>query len=400
MTSGKAARVGPGPSPRQLLAEASQSVRNLTQRALLTMLGIAIGSAAIVALLSLGQGAAEESLRSFESLGSNIGIASVSASITHPAPLDFDAAQARHVVGIVDVAPLALLATKVQAQGKASDATVLGTQESIARIFNLRPIKGRFISDLDSRSTYAVIGSDVATALGIDGTGDGHVIQINNYLFTVVGILAPQLPNPLLPTSVNQSVIVPLASMSRLQGAPEVSGMIFSSGSAADIVATASHFKEYLLSRFPSRTIEIQLPMQLLDGMRGQARNFSYLLAALGGISLLVSGIGIMNVMLMSIAERRKEIGIRLSVGARERDIRNLFFLEAVGLSIGGALAGVLLGLVTTYAYSAVVGWRFSVPMNALVAGLLSPVLVGIGFGLFPAIKAAKLQPLQILRDE
>lgn len=134
--------------------------------------------------------------------------------------------------------------------------------------------------------------------------------------------------------------------------------------------------------------------------MRGQARNFSYLLAALGAISLLVSGIGVMNVMLMSVAERRKEIGIRLSVGARERDIRNLFFLEAVGLSLGGALAGLVLGAAITFTYSITVGWRFSLPPHALIIGLCSPVLVGIGFGLFPAVKAAKLQPLQILRDE
>lgn len=400
MTSGKAARIAPGPTPLQLLAEASQSARKLTQRALLTMLGIAIGSAAIVTLLSLGQGAAEASLRAFESLGSNIGIVNLQASAEHPAPLSFDAAQAGQVAGIVEVAPLALLATQIQAQGKPSDTTILGTQESIGRIFGWRPVKGRFISDLDRRATYAVIGSDVAIALGMTDVGEGHVVQINHYLYTVIGILPPQLPNPLLPTSVNQSVIIPLASMSRLQGAPEVSSVIFRSRSADDIVATAWRFKQYLTNRFPSRTVDMQLPMQLLDGMRGQARNFSYLLAALGAISLLVSGIGIMNVMLMSVAERRKEIGIRLSVGARQRDIRNLFFLEAVGLSVGGALAGLVLGIAISFVYSAVAGWRFSLPFNALLAGLGSPILTGIGFGLFPAIKAAKLQPLQILRDE
>lgn len=400
MTGIDASRVGAGPTLRHLLTEASHGVRNLTPRALLTMLGIAIGSAAIIALLSLGEGAAESSLRSFESLGSNIGIVNVQAAGQDRTPLNFDAEQAGQISGVVDVAPLALLATQIPAQGKPADITVIGTHESIGRIFGWMPTKGRFISELDNRATYAVIGSDVALALGLTDVGDGHVVRINNYLFTVIGILPPQLPNPLLPTAVNLSIIVPLDAMRRFETAPEVSSVIFRSRSADDIVTTAGRFKDYLSSRYPSRTMDMQLPVQLLDGMRGQARNFSYLLAALGAISLLVSGIGIMNVMLMSVAERRKEIGIRLSVGARERDIRNLFFLEAVGLSIGGALAGLVLGVAITLAYSIAVGWRFSLPPHAVIMGLGSPILVGIGFGLFPAVKAAKLQPLQILRDE
>ncbi|MBE3028012.1 ABC transporter permease [Janthinobacterium sp. GW458P] len=400
MTSSKAARIRPGPSPRQLISEATRNIRSLTQRAMLSMLGIAIGSASIVALLSLSQGAAEDSLRAFESLGSNIGIASLQETASTPTPLHFDATQARRVAGIVEVAPLALLSATVQSKGMHIDTTVLGTQESIARIFEWVPIKGRFISDLDGRATYAIIGNDIATKLGIGGTGGTHVIQIDHYLFSIIGVLPAQLPNPLLPVSVNQSVIIPLASMRRLQGAPDISSIIFRSTGSANIMATADRLKEYLLARYPSRTVEMQLPMQLLDGMRGQARNFSYLLAALGGISLLVSGIGIMNVMLMSVAERRKEIGVRLSVGARQRDIRNLFVLEAIELSMGGALAGLALGVATTYVYSAMVGWHFWVPANALAAGVISPILTGVGFGLFPAIKAAKLQPVQILRDE
>jgi putative ABC transport system permease protein len=400
MTGIDASRVGTGPTLRHLLAEASHGVRHLTPRASLTMLGIAIGSAAIIALLSLGQGAAESSLRSFESLGANIGIVNLQASAQDRTPLHFDAEQAGKVAGVTDVAPLALLATQIPARGKPADVTVVGTHESIGRIFGWRPVKGRFISELDRRATYAVIGSDVALALGMTDVGDGHLVRINHYLFTVIGILPPQLPNPLLPTPVNLSIIVPLASMRRFEGAPDVSSVIFRSRGADDIVTTAGRLKDYLSTRFPSRTIDMQLPIQLLDGMRGQARNFSYLLAALGAISLLVSGIGVMNVMLMSVAERRKEIGIRLSVGARERDIRNLFFLEAVGLSLGGALAGLVLGAAITFTYSITVGWRFSLPPHALIIGLCSPVLVGIGFGLFPAVKAAKLQPLQILRDE
>ena len=400
MTQGKAVRAGLGPTPRQLLIEATQGIRGLTQRALLSMLGTAIGSASIVALLSLGQGAAESSLRSFKALGSNIGIANLQSTVASPLPMQFDAVQAKSAVGLVEVAPMSLTSTKVRVRGKSADTSIIGLVESVSKIFHWPMAKGRFISDLDRRASYAVIGSEMAMTLGINAVGDGQVIEINNYLFTVIGILAPQTSNPLLPVSVNQSIIIPLAAMSRVEGMPDVSSLIFSSHDATDIVATSDRFKDYLATHYPSRTVNMQLPVQLLEGMRGQARNFSYLLAALGGISLLVSGIGIMNVMLMSISERRKEIGIRLSIGARQRDIRNLFFLEAVGLSAGGAIAGLVLGVAVTCAYSSLVGWPFTIPLTALAAGVLAPILTGIGFGLFPAVKAAKLQPLQILRDE
>lgn len=395
-----AARSGIGPSPRQLLRDATQSVRSLSQRAMLSMAGTAIGSAAIVALLTLGQGASNESLRSFEALGSNIGIADVQSVEAHPKPWEFDAAQARQLVGLDDVSQLSLTSTKAQVKDVISDVSLLGAEASIAQIFQWKTVQGRFISDLDRRATYAVIGSDVAKALAINAVGDDQFIQIDRHVFTVVGILASQISNPLLPVSVNGSIIVPLGAMRKLDGAPEVSRLVFSTVDAADIVPTSERFKAYLVSQLPLHSVNMQLPVQLLESMRGQARNFSYLLAALGGISLFVSGIGIMNVMLMSVSERRKEIGIRLSVGARQRDIRNLFFLEAVVLAAIGAAAGLMLGITVAYLYSTIVGWRFVIPLNAFAAGAIAPIITGICFGLFPAIKAARLQPLQILRDE
>lgn len=400
MTGISTARVGAGPTFLQLLSDASRSIRGLSQRSLLTMLGTAIGSASIIALLSLGQGAAEESLRSFEILGSSVAIANLQARPGMSVPLQVNKIDVRSVPGVVAAAPLAVLATPVQSKGKSIDATIVGTSEAIQPIARWALTRGRFISDLDERATFAVIGSDVAVALGLNESGPDSTVQINGYLFTVIGILAPQPPNPLLPVAVNQSVIIPLPAMGRLQGAPTISSVMFTSTSTADISATVKRLEAYFNRNFPMLMVDMQMPTQLVASMRIQARNYAYLLAALGGISLLVSGIGIMNVMLMSIAERRKEIGIRLSVGARQRDIRNLFFLEAVGLSLGGAAAGLALGGLAVYGYTAVAGWRFSIPAQALIAGLSAPIAVGIVFGLFPAIKAASVQPLQTLRDE
>ncbi|MCL6483471.1 MAG: FtsX-like permease family protein, partial [Janthinobacterium lividum] len=126
---------------------------------------------------------------------------------------------------------------------------------------------------------------------------------------------------------------------------------------------------------------------------------FSYLLAGLGGISLLVGGVGVMNVMLMNVSERRREIGVRMALGARPRDIRNLFLLETATLSVAGALLGALLGLIVSYSFTRISGWKFTLVPESLLLGCGSSLLIGLFFGLYPAISAARLQPVQALRD-
>ncbi len=144
----------------------------------------------------------------------------------------------------------------------------------------------------------------------------------------------------------------------------------------------------------------VQVSQQVLDGLKRQTRTFTYLLAGLGIISLLGGGVGVMNVMLMSVAERRREIGVRMALGARQRDIRNLFLIEAVTLTAAGALSGAVLGVAAAYLYARFSGWTFSLAYAALPLGMGSTLLVGLFFGLYPAVSAARLQPVEALRDE
>ena len=148
------------------------------------------------------------------------------------------------------------------------------------------------------------------------------------------------------------SIMVPIDGLRRLHSSPEIGSILARADPAADLAVTAHDLQQYLQDRLGGRPVDVQIPRQLLDGLKHQADTFSYLLAGLGGISLLVGGVGVMNVMLMNVAERRREIGVRLALGARPRDIRALFLLEAGALSIAGALLGALLGLLSAYAFS------------------------------------------------
>lgn len=168
----------------------------------------------------------------------------------------------------------------------------------------------------------------------------------------------------------------------------------------SDLNTAADALKTYLGGLSRDRKAEVLVPQHLLDGLARQANTFAYLLAGLGGISLLVGGVGVMNVMLMNVAERRREIGIRMALGARARDIRNLFLIEAATLSVAGALLGASTGLAAAYTFVRISGWSFSLAPLSLPLGICSALTVGLFFGLHPALAAARLQPVQALRDD
>lgn len=195
------------------------------------------------------------------------------------------------------------------------------------------------------------------------------------------------------------SIMVPIDGLRRLHSSPEVGSILARADPAADLAVTAHDLQQYLQDQLGGRPVDVQIPRQLLDGLKHQADTFSYLLAGLGGISLLVGGVGVMNVMLMNVAERRREIGVRLALGARPRDIRALFLLEAGALSIAGALLGALLGLLSAYAFSRYSGWTFSLAPYSLPLGVGSSLLIGVFFGIHPAVSAARLHPVEALRD-
>lgn len=393
-----------GPSPFQLLTESIHSLRLLGRRSLLALLGIVVGSASIIALLNIGRNAADESIRAFKDLGADTLIVSFPDSPQNkrllPSSLDADALK-EAVPAIAHVAPITIHSARVSLNGQVAEATLIGTSADLAPALGLKIQEGRFLSDFDHRETFVVVGARVARDLGAKGNSlqVGGLLQIENYLFQVIGIAEGLTTSSLIPVAIDESVILPIDGMRRLRPTPEIGSVVGKVLATAELPTTARALRNYLSRWANGREVEVQIPQHLLDGLKRQASTFSYLLAGLGGISLLVGGVGVMNVMLMNVSERRREIGVRMALGARPRDIRNLFLLEAGTLSIIGAVLGGILGLVVAYVFTHVSGWQFSFAPESLLLGCGSSLLIGLFFGLYPAISAARLQPVQALRN-
>ncbi|MBD8186788.1 ABC transporter permease [Pseudomonas viridiflava] len=395
-----------GPSLRQIVLEPLSSLRLLGRRSLLALLGIAVGCASVVALLNIGHNAASEAISAFKGLGSDMLVVSYAAAPgvkTRPAPSALDTRAVTDAVsGILHIAPVMTLSTKVRLSGRTYDASVVGTSSDLLRVLDLKVDQGRFLSDFDRRSTYAVLGAQTARSLGVTSLEKGMDlrIQIEGYLFEVIGVLAERGENPLIPVSVDHAILVPIEGMRRVSGKPEISNIIAKGSHAETLAVDAQALAGFLQTLSPGRDVHIQIPQQLIDGLAQQSRTFSYLLLGLGSISLLGGGVGVMNVMVMSVSERRREIGIRMAVGARPIDIGRLFLLEAVVLSVAGASSGALIGLGAAWGFSMISGWAFSLSLSSLPLGVGSSLVVGLFFGLSPALAAARLELVQALRDD
>ncbi|RMQ44947.1 hypothetical protein ALQ04_01426 [Pseudomonas cichorii] len=395
-----------GPALGQIFMEPLNSLRLLGRRSLLALLGIAVGCASVVALLNIGQNAANEAVSAFKGLGSDMLVVSFAATPgmkMRPAPSSLDSQAVMSAVpGILHLAPVMMLSTRASLDGRTHNVNVVGTSSDLPVVLGVRVAQGRFLSGYDSRSTYAVLGAQVARELGVDNLQEvaGRRIQVDGYLFEIIGILAGHGQNPLIPVSVDEAVFVPIEGMRRISSRPEINNVIARGGSGETLEQDGQALSDFLQTLAPGRDVQVQIPQQLIDGLAQQSRTFSYLLAGLGGISLLVGGVGVMNVMVMNVSERRREIGVRMALGARPVDIGRLFLLEAAVLSIAGASIGACVGLLAAWLFSMLSGWGFTLSLPSLPLGIASSLLVGLFFGLNPALMAARLEPVQALRDD
>lgn len=395
----------PVPSWLQMFAESVDSLRLLGRRSVLALLGIVVGSASIIALLNIGRNAAEEAMRTFKDMGTDTLVVSFpfSAQKKQPLPTTLDTrAIRRELSDISHIAPITQHSARINREGAHADASLVGTTAGLAEIMGLDLQAGRFISGFDQRATFAVVGARVADDLRVRGRSlrVNDVLQIDNYLFQVIGIAASQPPSSLMPIAVDESVLIPLEGMRRLRPSAEIGNVVAKVIPDGDLPVTAQALEALLSQQLGGREVNVQIPQQLLEGLKRQASTFAYLLAGLGGISLLVGGVGVMNVMLMNVAERRREIGVRMALGASQRDIRTLFLLEATTLSVAGALLGAALGVAAAYVFTLFSGWQFSLSLASLPLGIGSSLLIGLFFGLYPAISASRLSPVRALRDE
>ena len=386
----------------EIFREALTNLRAQGRRSALALLGILIGTASIVAMLNIGHIGQLETLKLFRNLG--VDMLQILASPAGAAPAGMDRALLEQLPAREpDVRAVTYLATSrgpVAAGGVQADLGIVAAPPAFAALARLPLAQGRLLGQLDDCALVAVAGDGAAKKLSAPGAQalPGTRIAIGGYVFTLVGILAPTQMETLTPTDYNDAVFVPLACARRaLPGAdPTVALVRLRPGADAD---AAGQRLTALLAN-PASSLQVISARLLVKTMNAQKAVHARMLAAIGGISLLVGGIGVMNVMLMSVMERRREIGLRAAIGATPRDLRAMFVIEAGVLALAGGVAGALLGIAAAWLVARGSGWSFSLALYVLPLGPGVAGAVGLVFGLYPAITASRLDPIEALRAE
>ncbi|NKI74377.1 ABC transporter permease, partial [Dickeya sp. CFBP 2040] len=288
-----------GPSLRQQLSEPLESLRLLGRRAVLALSGIAVGCGAVVALINIGHNAEAQAMAVFRNMGSDLLVATVQVPVgrqmpVYPATLPDMAALPQAVPDIRAASALIITSMASRIGGRSVNTVLAGVNPALSSVLDLQLAQGRFLSAFDAHSTHAVIGAHLVDELAAKGVQvvPGTRVQLGGYLFQVVGILQPRGQNPLLTVSVDDSILVPIEGMSRLIPAPNINTVLMRNRSGETLEQVASQVQSQLQLLLPGQQIEVQIPQQLLAGIAQQSRLFSWLLAGLGGISLIVGGVG------------------------------------------------------------------------------------------------------------
>lgn len=375
-------------------------------RSFLALLGILVGTAAVVALISCGQLATEKALDQFRALGTNLMSVSVfnqnqSSGQRAQIPLSLWRQIPQRIPYVLSVAPYATNYQLTSFRGHKLTGVIIGADDALARIIHAKLARGHFVSFVDSFEHFCVIGDDVARQLREVSQDDpiGKPLRIGQNLYTIIGVLKPWSENGFFNEDINQAIIVPVAGMALVTRDSQINNAILQLKPDSPIDEVTHDIKNWILQNVPKLTVYVRSAKQIIASMESQGRIFTLLLAVIGGISLLVGGIGIMNVMLVSVSERKKEIGIRKAVGASNRDVQGLFLVESVMLSLVGGTLGVLLGLLFTGGVAWFNDWTFRVYLMPPLAGFVVSVLTGVFFGYYPARRAAQLEPIVSLRS-
>ncbi len=398
-----------------LLWMATRAFKANRIRSFLTTLGIVIGVSAVIAMLSVGKGASQKIQEQIASIGSNLIIVLPGSTTaggvrmglgTQPTLSIGDAqAVARECPSVLRVAPIRAGVAQV-VYGNMNWATgVVGTTEDYFEMRDWKVVSGRAFSDEDVRSAskVAVLGQTVVDNLFVGEDPVGKVVRIKGMPFTVIGVLERKGQSP---TGQDQddTIIVPVSSAQRFLFGTTFSGqidrMMVQAIGPQYMEDAQEEVKQAILQRHKQEDFTVRNLTQFLQVQEQSARVMSLLLLSVASVSLIVGGIGIMNIMLVSVAERTKEIGIRMAVGAKVWDIRMQFLLEAVILSTLGGFVGIILGVVSSYLMSKAFSWNILISISDILIAFSFSFFVGILFGFYPAYKASNLNPVDALRYE
>jgi putative ABC transport system permease protein len=392
-------------------------------RSVLTMLGIIIGVAAVIAMIAVGQGATQRVQEQMKGLGSNImlvlpgGVSQAGVRL---------GAQTRQRLTEEDAQAIALEIPEVQVAAPTSrttgqlvwgnsnwGSTIIGVNNDFLEARDWPLQSGRMFdaAELAGSAKVAWVGATVVRELLGDQDAVDQVIRVRGIPITVIGVLSPKGQNS-MGQDQDDVVMIPIGTLrnriwggdatSRLKRVGAISVKV---RDGQDMKEVESSIQDLLRQRFKVQAgaddpFTVRNLTEILQAQEESSRVMTLLLAAVAGISLVIGGIGIMNIMLVSVTERTREIGLRMAVGARGRDILTQFLIEAVTLSLIGGAIGVLLGALATWAVGAFAGWDVSLSWASVVLAVGFSGFVGVFFGFYPAQRAAKMLPIQALRYE
>ncbi len=390
----------------ELLADAVTVLVRRRQRTVLALLGVAVGTAAVVAPVNIGHMARMDLVRQFRGMGIDVLIASPATqpqpghAESRPVPAEAFLRVRDAVPAVTAAAPLAQGSGTVVFRGQTFLASVTGATPHLAALAGLKMADGRFLSPLDEGAAVAVLGHDAAAELAGNGQAPavGDLVRVDDAMMQVVGLLAETPRNTLLPTDLGRSVIVPLGSVKRIRPSAGIDGVLMKMADGADEHVAGRAAEAYFASLGQGAEMRVESARQLIDSMRSQMKTVAGMIAALGGVALVVGGVGVMNVMLMSVLERRQEVGLRMAVGATRRDVTLMFLAEAVVLSGLGALCGLGIGLAACGLYAVIAGMTLAVSVAVLPLALAVALAVGVAAGIYPALAASRLDPVVALR--
>jgi putative ABC transport system permease protein len=410
---------------KKLVSSIKIAFRALTMnklRSVLTMLGIVIGVASVIATVAIGSGASQRIQDQIASIGSNIIIITPGSTSSSGVRLgtgnavtlsQADAAEIpAQCPDVALTAPYVRGAAQVVNGNNNWATTVYGVTPDYLSIRQLSLVAGAEFTqqDVDSANKVAVLGQTPVDNLFNGADPVGQTIRIKNVPFTVVGVLTPKGQSA-QGQDQDDVILLPISSAKRKvigaksANADAVDTIMMQAKSGAQIQAAQDETEALLRQRHHLQASEdddfsIRNLQELFAAQEASASIMAIMLGAVASVSLVVGGIGIMNIMLISVRERTREIGLRQAIGAKTRDILTQFLVEAITLSIAGGFAGVLLGIGVSALISSLAGWATSVGPGAVVLAVFFSALVGISFGYYPARKAAFLDPIEALRSE
>ena len=386
----------------QVFKLAGRSIISSKMRSFLTMLGMIIGVTSVITLVGLMNGVTNYMLSMFADLGTNTISLQLFNTDTRHVDIDdvYEFVDKNHDI-FQSVTPKVDGDYTIKNGTEATKTTVSGVSEEFLDLNKLDLSSGRFIqySDIKERYKGCVIGTYISEKLFNGNANVGDTLKINGQVYKIIGVLEQKADSTQY--SQDNCLYIPYSNAIRMSGSANISSYTFSAYNT-DLVDDGKE----LLNNFVNKIMKnedlyyISTMAELLDQVNAMTGMLSSILAGIAGISLLVAGIGIMNIMLVSVVERTREIGIRKSLGAKKKDIMSQFVIEAATISTIGGIIGIILGWVSTVTLGKAFGLEAVPTIGSIILAFSVSAGIGIGFGYMPANKAAKLNPIDALRSE